>query len=110
VYKTKEFSDAIKRNKTGKYIVSDKNHQPKKDQHKENVSISLKKYWEEHREEMLENVRRGGLTKRKNYEKIKKICLFCGNEFETIKREKNEHKFCSKSCSLKHLHLTYKRK
>jgi hypothetical protein len=110
VWNTKEFSDAVRNNKTGEYTVTEKCHQPKKENHKKNLSTATTKYWEEHREQMLESVRRGGVTKRKIYEKIIKKCLTCEKEFETIKRDAKEHKYCSKQCSLKHLHSTYKRK
>ena len=110
VYKTQKFSDAIRNNKTGEYTVSDKCHQPKKDNHKKNLSTATAKYWENNREQMLENVRRGGITKRKTYEKIIKKCLFCNKEFETIKRSTKEHKFCSKKCSITHMHALRKKR
>ncbi len=104
VYKTPEFSNAIRNNKSGKYTVSEKCHQSKKESHRKNLSLSIREYWKDNREEMLKNVQRGGITKRK-YERIEKKCVYCDNIFITIKHPTKEHLYCSKKCSVIHHHI-----
>jgi hypothetical protein len=110
IFNTKKFSDAIKNGKTGAYTLSEKCHQSKKDEHKLNLSLAATLYWENNREKMLEATKRGGISRRKNYLALEKHCLYCDNVFETIKHPSKERNFCSKTCSLKHLHESNKKK
>ena len=96
VYKTKEFSDAIKNGKTGEYTISEKCHQSKGEQHKASLSLASSLYWEKHREKMLDAVRRGGITKRKPPVLTEKNCPVCNMIFSS-KKSKNQT-YCSKSC------------
>jgi hypothetical protein len=104
IYKSQDFSNAIKNNKTGNYTISGKCHQPKNESHRKNLSISVQEYWKDNREEMLKNVRKAGITKRK-YERIEKKCVYCNSIFSTIKHPTKEHSYCSKRCSIKHQHI-----
>lgn len=105
VYKTQEFSDAIKAGKTGTYTVSEKCHKQKSEQHKRAASNGIKSWWVVNRQRLLQSSKQGGETRRK-YDKIVKVCPICQKEFQTITSPTKEKVFCSHTCANRYLATT----